>query len=218
MNAMIVYDRGQRGPSKIGIFPDLDSMYNMIKRDTREHMERVGKYSVFFFQVLQQVEPERIQKEFSEAFVPICEEVFRLHDIGRVYVPLTILNKVEKLTEEEKQIIKNHTIYARNAVDAVFDFPYGGWVKELFLDIALYHHEYYDGTGYPEGRSGEEIPFGARICALADVFDGITSWKPYKTKQTSREKAGEIILSEAGRQFDPKLAELFVKTIPYLPQ
>lgn len=214
---MIVYEKGQMAPSKIGIFPNLNSMYNMIIRDTREHMERVGKYSAFFFQVLQQTEPELVEREFGADFYLVCEEFFRLHDIGRVYVPLTILNKVEALTVEEMQIIKNHTIYAKDAVDAIYDFPYHGQLKEQFLGIALYHHEHYDGTGYPEGRQGTEIPLGARICALADVFDGITSWKPYKTKQTSRKKAGEIILSEAGKQFDPKLAEVFVKAIPYLP-
>ena len=214
---MIVYEKGQMRPSKIGIFPNLDSMYNMIIRDTREHMERVGRYSAFFFQVLQQMEPEWVEREFGSDFHLVCEEFFRLHDIGRVYVPLTILNKVEALTEEEKQIIKDHAIYAKDAVAAIYDFPYHGRLKEQFLGIALYHHEHYDGTGYPEGRSGNDIPLGARICALADVFDGITSWKPYKTKQTSREKAGEIILSEAGKQFDPKLAEIFVKSISYFP-
>ena len=190
----------------------------MIIRDTREHMERVGRYSAFFFQVLQQIEPELVKREFEPEFYPVCEELFRLHDIGRVYVPLTILNKVEALTDEEMQIIKNHTIFAKNAVAAIYDFAYHGWLREQFLSIALYHHEHYDGTGYPEGKRGEDIPLGARICALADVFDGITSWKPYKTKQTSRQKAGEIILSEAGKQFDPKLAEIFVKAIPHLPE
>lgn len=215
---MIVYEKGQKEPSKIGVFPNLDSMYNMIIRDTREHMERVGRYSAFFFQVLQQMEPELVKREFEPEFYPVCEELFRLHDIGRVYVPLTILNKVEALTDEEMQIIKNHTIFAKNAVAAIYDFAYHGWLREQFLSIALYHHEHYDGTGYPEGKRGEDIPLGARICALADVFDGITSWKPYKTKQTSRQKAGEIILSEAGKQFDPKLAEIFVKAIPHLPE
>lgn len=215
---MIVYERGQMEPSKKGIFPDLGSMYNMIVRDTREHMERVGRYSAFFYRVLYEISPEMVNQELGTEFCPVCEELFRLHDIGRVYVPLSILNKVEALTEEEKQIIKDHTIYAKDAMDAIYEFPYQGQLKKHFLDIALYHHERYDGNGYPEGKSGENIPLGARICALADVFDGITSWKPYKTKQTSREKAGEIILSEAGKQFDPKLAELFVKAIPYLPE
>ena len=155
VGSMIVYEKGQMAPSKIGIFPNLNSMYNMIIRDTREHMERVGKYSAFFFQVLQQTEPELVEREFGADFYLVCEEFFRLHDIGRVYVPLTILNKVEALTVEEMQIIKNHTIYAKDAVDAIYDFPYHGQLKEQFLGIALYHHEHYDGTGYPEGRQGK---------------------------------------------------------------
>ena len=153
---------------------------------------------------------------FDDVFTDKSEEIFRLHDLGRVYIPNTILNKVEALTDEERRMINNHTIYARDAVRAVYDFPYEGRLLEQYLNIALYHHERYDGTGYPEGLAGEYIPYEARICAVADVYDGITSWKPYKTKQTTKEQAGEIILSEAGRQFDPQLAELFVKMIPRL--
>ncbi|MBR1693422.1 MAG: HD domain-containing protein [Lachnospiraceae bacterium] len=215
---MIVYKKEQMSASRQGIYPNLGSMYNMIVRETREHMERVGRYSAFFYRVLREISPDLVDRELGEEFAAVCEEQFRLHDLGRVYIPVSVLNKVEALTDEEKQMIQNHTVYARDAVKAIYNFPYQGKLLGNFLDIALYHHERYDGKGYPEGRSGEDIPFGARICALADVFDGITSWKPYKTKQTSREKAKEIILSEAGKQFDPQLARTFAETISYLPE
>ena len=84
--------------------------------------------------------------------------------------------------------------------------------------IAVSHHERYDGGGYPEGLLAGEIPFLARVCAVADTFDGITSWKPYKTKQTDRNKAKEIILSESGKQFDPFIAKTFAEVIPFLPE
>ena len=86
------------------------------------------------------------------------------------------------------------------------------------MDIAIGHHERYDGKGYPYNLSGKDIPFLARICAIADTFDGITSWKPYKTVQTGREKATEIIISERGRQFDPFITDVFAKIIPELPE
>ena len=78
-------------------------------------------------------------------------------------------------------------------------------------EIAVYHHERFDGTGYPRQLRGEDIPLGARICAIADAYDGIVSWKPYKKKQTTIEEAVEIIKSEAGKQFQPELVEVFVK-------
>lgn len=215
---MIVYAKEQMAPSVTGIYPNLESMYNTIVRETREHMERVGRYSAFFYQVLYKIIPDVLNEELGEEFAGVCEQIFTLHDLGRVYIPLSILNKVEALTESEKQTIQNHTVYAEDAAKAIYHFPYQGRLLEDYLNIAIYHHERYDGKGYPEGRKGDEIPIGARICALADVFDGITSWKPYKPKQTSREKAREIILTEAGKQFDPQLAQVFAETIAYLPQ
>ncbi len=76
-------------------------------------------------------------------------------------------------------------------------------------EISVYHHERFDGTGYPEGLDGEAIPLGARICAIADAYEGIISWKPYKKKQTTKQEAAEIIESEAGKQFQPQLVEVF---------
>lgn len=214
---MIVYDREKMAPSKEGIYPNLESLYNTVILDTREHMERVGRYSAAFYHRLWERIPDRMKCFFDVDFTQECERLFCLHDLGRVYIPNEILNKIGQLTEEERVIIQNHTIYAKKAVKAVYHFPYEGKLLNHFYDIALYHHERYDGKGYPEGRAAEDIPLSAQICALADVFDGITSWKPYKTRQTTRKQAGEIILSEAGKQFDPLLAEIFVEEIPELP-
>lgn len=215
---MIVYDRAQMAPSVQGKYPTLESLYNTIPRGTREHMERVGRYSNYFFRILCERFPDGMSRSVHGEFPAKSEEIFRFHDLGRAYIPTTILNKVGKLTEEEKQIIQNHTIYAGNAVESIYHFPYEGNLLEDFFDIAIYHHERYDGEGYPFRRKAEEIPLLARICALADVFDGIVSWKPYKPKQTTRQQAGEIILSEAGKQFDPQLARIFVEIIPELPE
>lgn len=215
---MIVYDRAQMAPSVQGKYPTLESLYNTIPRATREHMERVGRYSEYFFRVLCQKFPDAMSRSVHPQFPEHSEEIFRYHDLGRAYIPTSILNKVGKLTDEERQIIQNHTIYAANAVESIYRFPYEDQLLQDFFDVAMYHHERYDGAGYPFGRKAEEIPLLARICAVADVFDGIVSWKPYKPKQTTRQQAGEIILSEAGKQFDPQLARIFVENIPGMPQ
>lgn len=83
----------------------------------------------------------------------------------------------------------------------------------VLIKTALYHHEKYDGTGYPEGLKGEQIPFCARVCALVDTLDGITSWKPYKTRQIDEKTAAKIMEKDKGKQFDPWLFDRFIEWI-----
>ena len=126
-----------------------------------------------------------------------------LHDIGKIRISDSIINKPGKLTEEEYQQIKNHPVYSHEILSSLPTFS-------QIKDIVLYHHERYDGKGYPEGLKSEEIPLGARIIALADTYDAITTTRSYRRFQ-SHEAAVEEINKNAGIQFDPKLAELFVK-------
>lgn len=215
---MIVYQKELMKPSVIGIYPSIETLYNTIPRETRLHMERVGVFCRYYYSYLLDNYSGTVRNNVIPEFDYVCEELFRYHDLGRAYIPTGILNKVAALTEEERQIIKNHTIYARDAIKAIYSFPYTGEIEKYFVQIAVSHHERYDGGGYPEGLLAGEIPFLARICAVADTFDGITSWKPYKTRQTDRNKAKEIILSESGRQFDPFIAKTFAEVIPFLPE
>lgn len=215
---MIVYQKELIKPSVIGIYPSLETLYNTIPRETRLHMERVGVYCRYYYSYLLDNYSGTVRSNVIPEFDYVCEELFRYHDLGRAYIPTRILNKVAALTEEERQIIKNHTIYAKDAIKAIYNFPYTGEIEKYFVQIAVSHHERYDGGGYPERLLAGEIPFLARVCAVADTFDGITSWKPYKTKQTDRNKAKEIILSESGKQFDPFIAKTFAEVIPFLPE
>lgn len=176
-------------------------------------MQNVGRYADILFRAVCNYDKARVDSEMGAEFTQYSKDVFMMHDIGRHYIPLSVLNKVEKLTDEEIQIIKNHTIDAKRAIESVYHEPYPESVMEQLLNIALYHHERYDGTGYPAGLKGEEIPLGARICAIADTYDGITAWKPYKRKQTTKEMATEIIAKEAGKQFDPELVKLFLQCV-----
>lgn len=206
---MFTTERNNVKSTEIGCFPTINSLYSMIPRETRLHMERVGKYAESIFRELKKENPELIENELGKNFENYSEEVFKYHDIGRFFIPISLLNKVEKLTDEEFQMIKDHTINAIPAIERIYKKPFPNDIMKQLLDVAMYHHETWDGRGYPEKRRETEIPLGARICAIADTYDGITSWKPYKKKQTTKDEAVLIITKESGKQFDPYLVEIF---------
>jgi putative two-component system response regulator len=176
-------------------------------------MKRVGKYADILYQYMLKRNIENVEEELGGDFARYSEEIFALHDIGRHFIPFAVLNKVGGLSEEEIQIIKNHTVNARKAIRSIYIQPFPNGIMEQWEKIAVYHHERFDGEGYPEGKRGKEIPIGARICAIADTYDGIVSWKPYKKKQTTKEEAVQIIEGEAGGQFQPELVEIFRECI-----
>ncbi len=128
-----------------------------------------------------------------------------LHDIGKITIPQELLNKKEPLTDHEWELIKKHTEAGYRIVSSM----------EQFSDIAeyiLYHHERWDGSGYPEGLKNEEIPLLSRILSIVDAYDVMISGRPYK-EPISKEKALQEILDCAGSQFDPKLAKEFVEVM-----
>jgi putative nucleotidyltransferase with HDIG domain len=128
-----------------------------------------------------------------------------LHDIGKMGIPDAILLKPGKLNDEEREIMKKHPIYAYNML-APIDY------LRSALDIPYCHHEKWDGTGYPRGIKGEAIPLPARIFAVVDVYDALTSDRPYR-KAWSEDKALKLIKEESGKHFDPQVVELFLKEI-----
>ncbi|QQO09073.1 HD-GYP domain-containing protein [Breznakiella homolactica] len=132
----------------------------------------------------------------------------KLHDLGKIAIPDQILRKADKLTAGEFEIVKEHPLQGARFLDGFAD-PLG---DDVFLsiarDIALYHHEKWDGTGYPTGLMGEDIPLSARIVAIADVYDALISIRPYK-KAFTHEDSVEIIINDSERHFDPYLVELF---------
>ena len=132
-----------------------------------------------------------------------------LHDIGKIRISDSILNKPGKLTDEEFEIMKQHTTYGAQVIEqCISTLPGSNFLGEA-KNIAKYHHEKWNGKGYPEGLSGEDIPLSARIMAVADVFDALISKRVYKDA-FSFDKAMEIIKEDSGTHFDPKVAEAFL--------
>lgn len=171
------------------------------EENTGEHLRRV-KFIVE--RVAEQlVEDEELRNEIVQYSL--------LHDIGKIFIPHEILTKPGSLTPDEWELMKRHTILA----EKVLDHPR----FRVALNIAKYHHENYDGTGYPEGLAGETIPLEARIVKIADVFDALTSNRPYK-KAFTKEEALRIIFEGDGRvmpsHFDPKVLEAFRRILDEL--
>ena len=128
-----------------------------------------------------------------------------IHDIGNIGVSQSILNQVGKLSEEEWQEVKKHPQIGYHIVSSSSDISFLG-------ESVLVHHEWYDGSGYPKGLKGEEIPLMARILSIADAYDAMTSYRPYRKTLTKEETIQELI-KYSGTQFDPKLVEIFISKV-----
>ncbi|WP_147535791.1 HD-GYP domain-containing protein [Bacillus marasmi] len=139
-----------------------------------------------------------------------CDDIYcggLLHDIGKIGIPESILNKPGKLTDEEYAYIKLHTNIGYETLKYITSFKNDG-----ILDMVQSHHERYDGKGYPNGLKGEQIPISARIMALADSFDAMTSTRVYKKHKLFNEAILEIEKNK-GKQFDPDLADVFLRAL-----
>lgn len=204
---MIVSDKSLIKGSTKGAYLNIKCLYSNIPRDIRMHMYRVSEYSQV---LLEQARKAHVwDHSLPQDILAYSKEIFRLHDIGRHYISADIYNKVEELTVEEREEIKRHTIYALQAEKSVFRAFFPEHIMPHFRQVAVLHHERIDGKGYPYGKKGDEIPFLAKVCAIADAYDGMVSWKPYKESMTGTQ-AVEVLKQEAGRQFQPELVECFV--------
>ena len=165
--------------------------------ETGQHTQRVGNMSAMLAEVM----------GLPEQDVELIRHAAPLHDVGKIGISDTILLKPGKLTSAEFEQIKTHTIIGGRIL-AGSTFP----LLQVAEQIALYHHERWDGKGYPHGLKGEEIPLVGRIVALADVFDALTNERPYKRAWSLQETADEI-KRQRGRQFDPHVVDAFFQLI-----
>lgn len=182
---------------------------------TGQHLERIQQYTRAIIDQI--IQSSSIYKDYilshSYSYVQDVTLASLLHDIGKTAIPTQILLKPGTLTPDEFNIIKQHTVIAGEALlqaNEVFRKEFG---KDSYLalarDIALYHHEKWNGTGYPHGLKELDIPLSARITAIADVYDALTSERPYKSVWT-HEQAVEEIVNHSGTHFDPELVRAFV--------
>jgi ribonuclease P protein subunit RPR2 len=158
---------------------------------TGKHAERVAAYGIEIARAL--------GIPLSDA--PEIEFGFLLHDIGKVAIPDAILYKPSCLTERERALMAQHPVIGAEIVRGI------EFLGEA-ADVVRSHHERWDGGGYPDGLAGEQIPLAARVFAVADVLDALTSDRPYRPASSLR-AARETITSEAGKQFDPRVVDAF---------
>jgi putative two-component system response regulator len=182
---------------------------------TGGHLKNTTRY----FNILLQ---EAMVSEKYRNVIPVTEvrDLLRsamLHDIGKLGITDDILRKESSLDSNEFEYMKTHTTLGKQAFDKIIRET--GGTKWLYLakDMAYCHHERWDGTGYPNGLKGEEIPLYARMLTIADVYDALTSNRAYK-KAFSHQKAMEIIVQGKGSYFDPYLVDLFVKANKYFEE
>jgi len=180
--------------------------------DTGEHLDRMKTYSKVITELL--YETKRYSEEIDLEYIYWIERYSPLHDIGKVGIPDGILLKPGKLTSEEFDKMKQHTLYGASVLRAA-EHNIKEHGKSLFgmgIEIAEGHHEKWDGSGYPYGKKCLEIPLSARIVAVADVFDALTSRRPYK-EPFSLEESLRIIEEGKGKHFDPVIVDTFVENL-----
>ena len=164
-------------------------------RETEGHSRRVTEVTVKLAQAL----------NFSEEEILHMRRGALLHDIGKIGIPDSILHKPDSLTEEEWTNMRKHPQFAYDMLSPI------EYLRPALV-IPYSHHEKWDGTGYPRGLKGEEIPMSARLFAIADVWDAVTSDRPYRAAWTE-EQAAAYILEQSGKHFDPQVVELFFKVV-----
>ncbi|MBQ3544515.1 MAG: HD domain-containing protein [Lachnospiraceae bacterium] len=196
---MITDDR-----SKIKVIPrneflTVEAVYGMIPHEFRLHMQRVAGYCDILM--------KNIERDISfinvieREFYAHAKDVFKYHDIGYAFVPLDYFGEDEEIPE--------HVIYAEDAFEKIVHKRLDAQIVKRAKECAKYHHENYDGTGYPEGLKGEEIPFVARVCAIADMYDHLVNDNPYSINEGNGEIVDKIV-SLSGKKFHPQLVNVFV--------
>jgi putative two-component system response regulator len=164
-------------------------------RETEGHSRRVTELSIKLAQAMGMSEEEILHMRHGAL----------LHDMGKIGIPDSILHKTNDLTEQEWAIMRQHPRFAFEMLNSI------EYLRDA-LEIPYFHHEKWDGSGYPQGLKGEQIPIAARIFAVADVWDALTSDRPYRPAW-SQESALHYIREQSGKHFDPQVVELFFKVI-----
>ena len=190
-----------------GLIMVLADMVESRDKCTGDHVRKTAAYTRIIMDALKK--KGYYKEQLTDKFIYDVYHSAPLHDVGKIQVPDAILNKPGRLNEEEFEEMKRHTTAGSDIIrQAIENVPESGYLNEA-KNLAEFHHEKWDGSGYPHGIAGEEIPLSARIMAVADVFDALVSERSYK-KPFTFEEAMNIIKEGAGSHFDPKIAEVFL--------
>lgn len=187
----------------ISSYSALDELINTIQNKdhyTKRHAEETTKYALLLGEAMS------VSNETMDAL----RLAGLLHDVGKIGVPDHIVSKPGKLTPEEYEVMKSHVTISALIINGLPNL-------QDILDAVAYHHERWDGTGYPQGLRGEKIPFLGRVLAIADAYSAMTMGRPYRAAKSIEDALAEI-LDKAGTQFDPSLAKTFVEAMKREPQ
>ena len=172
-----------------------------------QHTKRITLYAK---RLAKTCKKDELYDDIDEVFIKNIEKASSLHDLGHMSIPRPLLSKPSKLTPEEFERIKTHCEIGSDMVNQILSVGYDREFVKMASDICKYHHERWDGTGYPNKLRGKEIPLCARIVAIIDVFDALVTPRCYK-KTVSYDEAFRIIDNESGKHFDPELVMEFLK-------
>jgi len=205
--AELVMHQEQISRMQTQIITGLASLIENRDEDTGEHVARTSTYVKTLAEKAR--EDGVYEKELDDHFIDLIYRAAPMHDVGKIVVPDHILKKPGRLTDEEFAQMKMHASAGGRVIHEILEGITDEEYMRFASDIATYHHERWDGQGYPEGLAGDEIPLSARIMAVADVYDALISERCYK-KAMPIDQALNIIREESGTHFDPQLAEVFL--------
>ena len=207
IQAELVANQKKVTDMQIHVISGLANLIESRDFDTGEHIFRTSSYVRI---ISEEARKDGVYSDvINENFISHMTTIAPLHDIGKIVVPDQILKKPGRLTPEEFEVMKKHASEGGNVVREILNGVSDEDYLNFASDVATYHHERWDGTGYPKGLKGEEIPLSARVMAIADVFDALISERCYK-KPVPPEEAFRIIESESGSHFDPNLVRVFL--------
>jgi response regulator RpfG family c-di-GMP phosphodiesterase len=200
---LLEIERGQRELLQVSYLETVMALASALESKdtgTRQHSQRVQRYAV---ELLGAIDPPKLEED------PGIGYGFLLHDVGKIGIPDQILQKPGPLTRGERRRMQTHTVLGEQMLGGVAVLQGAG------LRIVRSHHERWDGKGYPDGLGGREIPLGARIFAVADALDAMTSHRPYR-RALSWKSASAEIFAQSGKQFDPEIVDAFREREPDL--
>ena len=198
-----------------GLILTMADMVESRDSDTGAHVQKTSAYVRIILEGLK--EKGYYAAKLTTKYMNDVEMSAPLHDVGKINIPDAVLNKPGKLTDEEYEIMKTHTTAGKEILEKAINTVKGGSYLKEARNMAAYHHERWDGKGYPEKLHGEVIPLSARVMAVADVFDALASPRVYKPA-FPLEKALSIIEEGSGTQFDPKCVEVFMDHLDEVKQ